>query len=48
MAIDLIAKDIADLPEKTIAVKEKWKEIKAVSNPDTPPSVRGSDQGRCS
>lgn len=34
MAIDLIAKDIADLPSNTIAIKEKWKQIKAVSNPD--------------
>ena len=33
MAIDLIAKDIADLPGNTIAIKEKWKEIKAVSRP---------------
>ena len=29
LAIDLIAKDIADLPGNTIAMKEKWKEIKA-------------------
>ena len=28
-AIDLIAKDIADLPGSTIAVKEKWKEIQS-------------------
>lgn len=35
MAIDLIAKDIADLPDNTIAIKEKWKEIKAVSRPET-------------
>jgi type I restriction enzyme R subunit len=34
LAIDLIAKDIADLPGNTIAIKEKWKEIKAVSKPD--------------
>lgn len=34
LAIDLIATDIADLPENTIAVKEKWKEIKAVSKLD--------------
>lgn len=34
LAISLIAKDIADLPGNTIAVKEKWKEIKAVSNPE--------------
>lgn len=34
MAIELIAKDIADLPSSTIAVKEKWKEIKTVGNPD--------------
>lgn len=32
LAIDLIGKDIADLPNSTIAVKEKWREIKAVSN----------------
>ena len=34
LAIDLIAKDIADLPENTIAIKDKWKEIKAVSTSD--------------
>ncbi len=34
LAIDLIAKDIADLPNNTIAIKEKWKQIKAVGNPD--------------
>ncbi len=33
LAVGLIAKDIADLPGNTIAVKEKWKEIKAVSDP---------------
>ncbi len=33
MAIDLIAKDIADLPDKSIPIREKWKEVKAVSNP---------------
>ncbi len=32
LAISLIAKDIADLPDNTIAVKEKWKEIKTVGN----------------
>jgi type I restriction enzyme R subunit len=35
LAIDLIAKDIADLPGNTIAIKEKWKEIKSVSHPET-------------
>lgn len=35
IAIDLIAKDIADLPSNTIAIKEKWKEIKSVSRPET-------------
>jgi len=34
LAMELIAKDIADLPDNTIAVQEKWKEIKAVSNRD--------------
>jgi len=33
--ITLIGKDIADLPRETIAVKEKWKEVQAASNPDT-------------
>ena len=35
MAIGLIAKDIADLPGKTIAIKEKWKEIKTVGRQET-------------
>lgn len=34
LAIDLISKDIADLPENTIAIKEKWKEINAVRSMD--------------
>ena len=33
-AIDLIAKDIADLPGNTIAIKEKWKEIQRASQPE--------------
>src|SRR5262249_19418032 len=33
--LGLIAKDIADLPRETIAVKEKWKEVQAASNLDT-------------
>jgi type I restriction enzyme, R subunit len=33
--IALIGKDIADLPRETIAVKEKWKQVQAASNPDT-------------
>jgi type I restriction enzyme R subunit len=33
--LNLIAKDIADLPSETIAVKEKWKEVRAASNLDT-------------
>jgi type I restriction enzyme R subunit len=32
--IGLIAQDIADLPDNTIAVKEKWKEIQAASRPE--------------
>ncbi len=32
--VGLIAQDIADLPGNTIAVKEKWKEIQAASNPE--------------
>lgn len=34
LALSLIAKDIAALPEKSIAVREKWKEVKAVSRPE--------------
>ena len=33
-AIDLIAKDIADLPSTTIAIREKWKEIQRASQPE--------------
>ncbi len=33
-AIDLIAKDIADLPSNTIAIREKWKEIQRASRPE--------------
>ena len=33
-AIGLIAKDIADLPAGTIAVKEKWREVETLKNPD--------------
>jgi type I restriction enzyme R subunit len=33
LAVALIAQDIAALPEKSIAVREKWKEVKAVSRP---------------
>jgi len=33
LAVDLIGKDLASLPERTIAVREKWKEVKAVSRP---------------
>jgi type I restriction enzyme R subunit len=32
--IDLIGKDIADLPEGTISVKEKWRELQAVRRGD--------------
>lgn len=34
LAIDLIAKDIADLPNNTIAVKEKWKQIQSINHQD--------------
>ena len=30
LAIDLIGKNIASLPEKTVAVREKWKQVKTV------------------
>jgi len=33
-AIGLISKDVADLPGGTIAVKEKWKEIERVGDPE--------------
>ena len=33
-AIGLIAKDIADLPGNTIAIREKWKEIQTISRPE--------------
>lgn len=32
LAIKLIAKDIADLPENTIAVREKWKQVAALKD----------------
>jgi type I restriction enzyme R subunit len=34
LAISLIAKDLASLPEKSIAVREKWKEVKTLSRPE--------------
>lgn len=33
LAVSLIGKDIASLPEKSIAVREKWKEVKTVGRP---------------
>ncbi len=33
-AIGLIARDIADLPGETIAVREKWKEVSTLNDPD--------------
>lgn len=35
LATDLIAKDIAALPDKSLAVREKWREVNAVGNLDT-------------
>lgn len=35
LVIDLIAKDIEDLPEESIAVREKWKEKRTLSEPGT-------------
>lgn len=35
LATDLIAKDIAALPDKSLAVREKWREVKAVAPLDT-------------
>ncbi len=35
LAIDLVARDLAALPEKCIAVREKWKEVQAVRRPET-------------
>jgi type I restriction enzyme R subunit len=35
LALDLIGKDIASLPEKTIPVREKWKLVTSVRNPET-------------
>ena len=32
--IGLIARDIADLPGATIAVREKWKEVETLKDPD--------------
>ena len=34
VAIGLIARDVADLPGGTISIKEKWKEIERVSDPE--------------
>lgn len=34
LVIDLIAKDIAGLPEESIAVREKWKQKRALSQPE--------------
>jgi type I restriction enzyme R subunit len=34
LAISLIGKDIAALPERSIAVREKWKEVKSVGRPE--------------
>jgi type I restriction enzyme R subunit len=34
LAVSLIGKDIAALPERSIAVREKWKEVKSVSRPE--------------
>lgn len=35
LALDLIGKDIAALPEKTIPVRDKWKQVCAVKNSQT-------------
>ncbi len=35
LATDLIARDVAALPEKSLAVREKWREVKIVGNLDT-------------
>jgi len=40
LAIDLIGKDIASLPEKSIAVRENWKQVRAVAKSET---LRGFD-----
>jgi type I restriction enzyme R subunit len=34
LAIDLLGKDLAALPERSIAVREKWKEVQTVSRPE--------------
>jgi len=34
LAVSLLGKDIAALPEKSIAVREKWKEVKTVGRPE--------------
>lgn len=34
LVIDLVGKDIRDLPEKTIAVREKWRQVKTVERPE--------------
>jgi type I restriction enzyme R subunit len=35
VATKLIASDLAALPERTIAVREKWKQVRAVGQPET-------------
>jgi type I restriction enzyme R subunit len=35
LAIKLLGQDIADLPEKTIAVREKWKQVHVIKNEQT-------------
>ncbi|MEW6736002.1 MAG: DEAD/DEAH box helicase family protein [Acidobacteriota bacterium] len=40
--IDLLARDIAALPETTISVKEKWREIKTVQQGDTLKAFSGA------
>ena len=34
LAVELVGKDIAALPEKTIAVREKWKQLAAAKRPE--------------
>lgn len=34
LAVSLIEKDLASLPEKTIAVREKWRDVKTVARPE--------------
>ena len=33
LAVSLIGKDVAALPERSIAVREKWKEVKSIARP---------------